>query len=330
VTNLYHPIPLPRGIIGGNLLLAPMAGYTDRAFRSIAAGCGADFAFTEMVSAEAVRRGKEKTIRLALPAEGEKAFGIQIFTGEPEAASVAVATLAAYRPVLFDLNCGCSVPKILKSGAGARLLQEPKKIGAIVAAMVKASPIPVSVKLRLGWEAGSLTYRVAAEEAAAAGASFVTLHPRTRAQGFGGRADWTHIKTLKDGLRLPVVGSGDLFSPAEARRMLEDTGCDGVMFARGAVGNPFIFEDTRRLLEGGREEEPRPPETKLRLALRHLELLLEYKPELVAAREMRKYFARYAAGLDHAASLRRAVNAARTYREYERLVESYLAGELRD
>lgn len=315
-------------------MLAPMAGYTDPAFRTIAAECGADFAFTEMVSAEAVRRGNEKTVRLALPAPGEisekgTSFGIQIFTGDAAAAAEAVTVLETARPALFDLNCGCSVPKILKTGSGAQLLREPKKIGDIVRAMAGSSPVPVSVKLRLGWDAGALTYLEAAEEAAAAGACLVTLHPRTRAQGFGGRADWTHLKKLKESLgALPVVGSGDLFTPDDALRLLTTTGCDGVMFARGAVGNPFIFEDTRLLLGGGGRTAPRPAAARLRTALRHLELLMARKPEAVAAREMRKHFARYVVGLEHAGALRRAANVAASLREYELLVERYLAGEL--
>ncbi|MBN2354370.1 MAG: tRNA-dihydrouridine synthase [Spirochaetales bacterium] len=311
-----------------------MAGYTDRAFRTIAADCGADFAFTEMVSAEAVKRGNAKTIRLAMPAPGEVsaeriAYGIQIFTGDAVSAAAAVTALAPTHPALFDINCGCSVPKILKSGSGARLLQEPKKIGDIVRAMTESSPIPVSVKLRLGWDSHEITYLKAADEAAAAGACLITLHPRTRAQGFGGRADWSHIKILKERLgALPVIGSGDLFSPEDALRLLTETGCDGVMFARGAIGNPFIFEDTRLLLEGRPQASPRPADIRLHTALRHLGLLMSYKPEPIAAREMRKHFARYAAGLDHAAALRRAANVAASLREYELIVDHYLAGEL--
>jgi tRNA-dihydrouridine synthase B len=305
-----------------------MAGFTDLAFRSIALDHGADFAFTEMISAEAIRRGNQKTFRLAATAPNESSFGIQIFAGSAEAAAAAIGALAPFRPALFDLNCGCSVPKIIKSGAGAQLLQTPEKIGEIIAAMAGASSIPVSVKLRLGWDAASHTYRQAADAAVRAGACIVTLHPRTRAQGFSGQAEWSHIKALKDNLGLPVIGSGDLFRPEDAVRMLSTTGCDGVMFARGAIGNPFIFEDTKALLAHGRPAAPHTPEEKLEVAFRHLKLLATFKTELIAAREMRKHIAQYAAGIDHAVVLRRVVNKAVTVSGYEDIIDRFLAGKL--
>jgi tRNA-dihydrouridine synthase B len=301
-----------------------MAGYTDLAFRSLALTWGADFAFTEMISAEALRRGNRKTLRLAERAPNETTFGIQIFASEPESAAAAVAALLPYGAELFDLNCGCSVPKIIKSGAGALLLKDPRRIGDIIRAMADAGAPGVSVKLRLGWDAHSLTYLESAEEAVKNGACLVSLHPRTRAQGFTGHADWSHITVLKKQVSVPVIGSGDLATPEDAERMLGETGCDGIMFARGAIGNPFIFRETRHLLEHGTRGEPPGAAVRLTAALSHLDLLAGIKPEIVAAREMRKHFAHYAKGLPEAAAFRREINTAATVDDYRRIVQAFL------
>jgi tRNA-dihydrouridine synthase B len=323
-TVSHHPITLPHAVIPGNLFLAPLAGYTDRAFRTIAIEWGADFTFTEMISAEAVRRNNLKTLHLAEPAPLEKCFGIQLFSGTPEAAAAAVRTLLRFSPTLFDLNCGCSVPKIIKSGAGAILLKEPGKIGRMVTAMKEAGAPAVSVKLRLGWDASTHTYLEAADQAVAAGACLVTLHPRTRSQGFAGAADWSHITRLATHLPVPVIGSGDLYTALDGRRMLAETGCAGIMFARGAIGNPFIFRDTAELIDHHTPPPPRDEASVLQTALRHLELLADYKPELVAAREMRKHFSRYAKGLPAAAALRQEINSAETCAAYHRIITGYL------
>ena len=323
--ELHHPITLPHLRIPGNIWLAPLAGYTDLAFRSLALEWGADFTFTEMISAEAIRRGNAKTLRLAAPAPNEKTYGIQIFAAGPDAAAAAVEGLLPFHPVLFDLNCGCSVPKILKSGSGALLLKEPRVIGSIVKAMREAGAPAVSVKLRLGWDAASPTYREAAEEAVTNGACLVTLHPRTRSQGFTGRADWSHLTALKRRVPVPVIGSGDLMTPEDARRLFAETGADGVMFARGAIGNPFIFRDTIDLLEHGGPPRRHEAAVRLTTALRHLDLLLSFKPEKVAVREMRKHFGHYTRGLPEAAGFRQEINTLPTASQCRAAVAQYLA-----
>jgi tRNA-dihydrouridine synthase B len=299
-----------------------MAGYTDLAFRAICADRGAVLCFAEMVSAEAISRGSKKTLRLLDRAESEKLVGFQIFASNARAAGAAVRAVSRLHPDIIDLNCGCSVSKVLKTGCGAALMRNPTLVGEIVGVMRSETDIPVSVKLRSGWDASEITYLKAAESAVLAGAAMVSLHPRTRSQGFSGKADWLHIAALKKTLAVPVFGSGDLFSPRDCAAMLLETGCDGVLIARGALGNPFIFRDTRFLLDG-----MEPPAVtdgdRLATALEHLRLLISLKGEGVACREMRKHFVSYTKGMEGGAALRQEIVTARTREEYEKIVASY-------
>lgn len=301
-----------------------MAGYTDAAFRAVCADWGAVMCFAEMVSAEALSRGSPKTLRLLDRAEDEKLVGFQIFASNPAAAAKAVKAISVLEPDIIDLNCGCSVPKVLKTGCGAALMRNPALIGEIVAAMRGATDIPVSVKLRSGWDASEMTYLAAAQSAVAAGASAAALHPRTRAQGFSGKSDWGHIAELKRSIPVPVMGSGDLFTARDCVRMLEETGCDGLLVARGALGNPFIFRDARMLLEGT-EPPPVSAADRLSTALKHLRLLIGIKGEAVACREMRKHFVSYTKGLEGGAALRQRIVTAKSFSEYERIVAGYPA-----
>jgi nifR3 family TIM-barrel protein len=221
----------------------------------------------------------------------------------------------------LDLNCGCSVPKILKSGAGAALLRDPQRIADILQAMRQESDSPVTVKIRSGWDRDSVNYLQVAEKAWEGGASMVSLHPRTRADRFAGKADWSHIADLKRRMPIPVAGSGDLFRPEDIRNMLMQTGCDAAMVARGAMGNPFIFTSTRRLLTDGATAAPFSPSLRLDTALRQLELAIRYKGEAVACREARKYFSAYVKGLHGAAAFRRRFTRAASFSEYQNLAE---------
>jgi tRNA-dihydrouridine synthase B len=250
VESLLKPIELAELHIPGNLFMAPMAGYTDAAFRALCAEQGASLCFTEMVSAEALARGSNKTLGLARRAENERQWGVQLFAAGERSAAAAVRALQRLRPSLYDLNCGCSVPKVLKTGAGAALLRDPQRIRDIIKAMSGETGAPLAVKLRSGWDPGSLNYLEAADLAHEGGAALVCLHPRTRSQGFSGCAYWSHIAELKKSSGMQVFGSGDLFSGDDAVRMVKLTGCDGVMFARGAIGNPFIFAQTLALFRG--------------------------------------------------------------------------------
>src|SRR5574344_1861711 len=226
---LYHGIKIGSIDIGGNVFLAPVAGYSDRAFRTVCIEHGASFTYTELVSAEALVRGNGKTAALMNRADNEKAYAVQIFGGEPETmAHAAEIVLEKAKCDCIDINCGCPVPKIVKTGAGSSLTRDPERLGEIVAAVVNAvnKRAAVSVKIRSGWDEEHITYKETALAALQAG---------TKAQGYEGKSDWNKLKTLVELInhKIPVFGSGDLFSPEDAKNMLEQTGCDGIMFARG-------------------------------------------------------------------------------------------------
>jgi nifR3 family TIM-barrel protein len=301
-----------------------MAGYTDAAFRAVCAKQGARLCFTEMASADALSRNNGTTLRLLEKSPEETLTAFQIFGSSPAVAAAAVRRLSPLRPAIVDLNCGCSVPKVLKADCGALLLRNPALIGSIVSAMKAETDVPVSVKLRLGWDASSLTYLSCAEAAVKAGASMVTLHPRTRAQGFTGKSEWSHLRTLKESCPVPVIGSGDLFSAKDCLRMITTTGCDGVMIARGCLGNPFIFAQAEALLKGRTTETRVGPGEKLSIAIAHLRMLAHSVGEEKACRDMRKHFVAYTKGLEGASFVRQSVIHAACIDEYEEIVESYL------
>jgi tRNA-dihydrouridine synthase B len=293
-------------------LLAPLAGYSDAAFRCICLQWGADLCYTEMVSAQAVVRDSAKTLELLRRCDSERLFAVQIFASEPRTAAMAVQKLARFAPDLYDLNCGCSVAKVLKSGSGAALLRAPETIGAIVEAMKGQTDSPITVKLRSGWDQSSINYLYCAEAAERGGAAMVCLHPRTRSQGFSGRARISELKELKAHCSVPVLGSGDLFAPEDALNVFRETGCDGLMFARGALGNPFIFKATKEVLAGGDPSAPTAAQ-RLAAALQQLEIAVALKGEARACKEMRKHFCYYSKGMPRGAEFRaRAVRANRT------------------
>ncbi|MDR2785106.1 MAG: tRNA dihydrouridine synthase DusB [Treponema sp.] len=329
--GLYRPVDIGPLVLSGNLFLAPVAGYTDRAFRSICAGYGANLGYTELASAEAIVRcpgelTESKTGRLMRRGEGELYYAVQLFGADPEVMYRAALKLAPFKPDLVDINCGCPVPKVVKSGAGSALMRDPSLLGRIVAAVVRASAgalgnVPVTVKIRSGWDSASLNYREAAAAAVDAGAALVGLHPRTRVQGYGGKSDWSLIADLAARLPVPVAGSGDLFSADAAEKMLRETGCAAVMFARGALGNPFIFREARSLLRGENRAAPAPAE-RVGAAFRHLGLLVSDMGEYAACREMRKQFCAYTKGIPDGARLRGDLVRAETAEDYRRILLS--------
>jgi tRNA-dihydrouridine synthase B len=301
-----------------------MAGYSDAAFRSVCVRNGASLCFAEMVSSDALSRNNGTTLRLLKKAPNEKLTGFQIFGPDAATAAAAVKRIVGLGPAIIDLNCGCSVPKVLKAGCGSILLRSPALIGAMVAAMKSETDLPVSVKLRSGWDSASINFLQCAEAAIRSGASLVTLHPRTRAQAFSGKSCWDHIGQLKKASPVPVFGSGDLFSAVDCRSMMEQTGCDGVMLARGCLGNPFLFAETEALLRGNESPLVMDAGVKLDSALAHLRMLALAVGEEKACRDMRKHFVAYTKGMPGGSVLRQSVVHAETIVEYEELVESYL------
>lgn len=333
MSRYLHAIDLPGLHLEGNLFLAPIAGYSDAAFREVCIRFGAYLCYTEMVSSEALARGSRKSLELARRGENETNLAIQLFGCDPLSFGRAVRALEALRPALYDLNCGCAVPKVLSSGSGAALLRDPQRIAEILRAMRGETHAPVSVKLRSGWDCQSLNFLETGHAAVEAGAAMLTLHPRTRAQGFTGKADWRHIRLLKEQSPVPVIGSGDLLRPYDVLAMIRETGCDGVMFARGALGNPFLFAQTRHLLQAPALSEPAAEPTvpeptvaeRLHTALEHVERAVALKGEQIACREMRKHLCHYAKGIPRGGQLRQAAVRAVTLQQYRGLVLEFLA-----
>jgi nifR3 family TIM-barrel protein len=315
-SSLYRPVTVGTAVLPGNLFLAPVAGYSDAAFRSVCAENGCDLAYTEMVSSEALIRGHRATRTLLARGESERLYAVQIFGADPRSMARAAELLAPYHPILVDINCGCPVPKIVRAGSGSALLRNPRLLAEIVRAVRESAPAPVTVKIRLGWDEGSVNYLQTAAAAVEAGAAAVTLHARTRAQGYSGKADWSALARLKAALPVPVLGSGDVFRPGDARRMVEETGVDGVMVARGALGNPFIFRQAREVLEGREPGEP-SPEERAAAARRHLALAVEYLGERTACVEFRKQMCAYTKGLRGGGELRSAAVKCSSAAEYE-------------
>ena len=331
--TLYHPVKIGGLELPGNLFLAPVAGYTDRVFRSICADYGANFSFTELASSEALMRGGKLSLDLVRRGENEKRYAIQLFGHDPDTMYRAAVVISAFRPEAVDINCGCPVPKVVKTGAGSALMKDPALLGRIVEAVVKASgemlqSAPVTVKMRSGWDSQHVNYLECARIVEEAGASMVTLHPRTKAQGYGGKSDWSHIAELASRLSIPVAGSGDLYTPEDAERMLRETGCAAVMFARGAEGNPFIFPATRSFLATGAWAPP-AFEERIEIALRHLTLLSADIGERAACMEMRKQFCSYTKGFPGktgergSAALRKRLTSAETIAEYRVILENF-------
>ena len=325
--TLYHPVSIGNIQLKGNLFLAPVAGYSDSAFRSVCIENGACFTYTEMVSAEALVRKNLKTEILMRRACNEKAYSVQIFGGEPEImAEAAHIVLEKTHCEVIDINCGCPVPKIIKTGAGSALTRDPDRLFKVAEAVVKAAGgVPVTVKIRSGWESKQMTWRAAAEAALDAGVSAITIHPRTRAQGYEGHSDWNIMKELVELVngRVPVFGSGDLFKPEDAKAMLEQTGADAVMFARGAMGNPFIFRDATDLLTKG-SYEPVPPEERVKTGFAELERLVAETSEQHACLEMRKRFAAYSKGISGGAALRAQIVHAATVQDYKDIFANFI------
>lgn len=343
---LYHTVDIGSLHLDGNLFLAPVAGWSDRAFRSICVEYGASFTCTEMASSEAIVRGNKKTALLMRRAPNERALAVQLFGSRPEVMAQAArlitrpscsSSTAPYPllPNAIDINCGCPVPKITKSGAGSALMLDPQRLGDVVRAIVETlsqsestARIPVTVKIRKGWDASDKAdvWQKCAACAIDAGASAITMHPRTRAQGYEGKADWETLHNLVSftGGKVPVFGSGDLFTAEDAFRMLSVTGADAVMFARGAMGNPFIFEKTKALLNGGGEK---PAMTEghnggecidfIDVAFRELYLLAEDAGEAAAVKIMRKRFCAYTKGMAGGAALRAALVHANSIEDYK-------------
>lgn len=300
--------------------LAPMAGVSDWPFRLLCFEQGCDAAYTEMVSAMGLKYaspGNIATAQLLQTHPGEGPVFVQIFGKEPEIMAQAATQLAQsglYRGV--DINMGCPAHKVAGAGEGSALMREPLLAGRVMEAVAKAVSLPVSVKLRLGWDEASINVLELARIAQESGMSSLSVHGRTRSQQYGGKADWDWIAKVKQVVSIPVYGNGDVFKAEDALQMLERTGCDGLLIGRGAMGNPWIFSQAHALAKG---ELPRFPtvQEKVQTALRHARMMAEWKGAPIAVREMRKHVAWYVSGLKGAAKMRVAANAVQSMPELE-------------
>ena len=289
-------------------LLAPLAGITDAPMRRICSMQGAAMVYSEMISAKGLWYRDKNTERLLYMYEDEGPVALQLFGSEPEIMSFAAAKLEERRNVILDVNMGCPVPKVVKNGEGSALLKNPELAGRIIEAMVKETGKPVTAKIRMGWDESSVNAVEVAKILEQAGASAVAVHGRTREQYYTGKADWDIIREVKQAVKIPVIGNGDIFSGRGALDMIEQTGCDFVMIARGALGNPWIFAEAKALWEG--KEPPKAPDAreKREMLEKHFCDLLELKGEYAAVREMRKHTGWYLKGMPGAAAMRREIN----------------------
>lgn len=309
------------------IALGPMAGVTDLPFRLLCKEMGCDLMTTEMISAKGLMYNNHKTEILLLTDETEHPIGVQLFGSDPDIMAGEAEKIARDRDFDFiDINMGCPVPKIVGNGEGSALMKNPALSADIVRAMVKRIDIPVTVKIRAGFDADSINAPEMAKALEDAGASAIAVHARTREQFYSGNVDWSVIKAVKDSVSIPVIGNGDITSADDVIRMKEETGCDSVMVARAAKGNPWIFREIKAGLRGDTIP-PRPSiEEIIDMMKRHIELMVRLKGEYIGVREMRKHIAWYTEGIKNSARLRRLVCAATGTEELLTLVEGLGSG----
>ena len=312
--------------IKNNVCLAPMAGVCDSAFRTIIKSMGCGLIEAEMVSDKAIMYGSNKTKDMLYMTDYERPISQQIFGSDVESFKIAAKYIYEnMKPDIIDINMGCPVPKVaISAQAGSALLKDPDKVYEIVKAIVDVVPIPVTVKIRSGWDSDSINAVEIAKIVEKAGASAITVHPRTRAQGYSGNADWNIIKQVKEEVSIPVIGNGDIKSCYDAKRMMDETGCDAIMIGRGVLGNPWLIKECIDYLEKGIEPKEVSIEERIDMLKKHAELLVKTKSEKVAMLEMRTHAAYYIKGLPNSTDMKNKIFQMKTKEELFNLLDEYM------
>lgn len=312
--------------IKNQVVLAPMAGISNTSYRTIIKEMGAGLIYAEMVSDKAIMFDNDRTIELLKMRESERPIAQQIFGSDEDSFVIAAKKIVELmHPDILDINMGCPVPKIaLKSQAGASLLKDPDKIEKIVRSVVNAVDIPVTVKIRSGWGSNTINCVEVAKRIENAGASAITLHARTRAQGYSGSADWSLIKKVKEAVSIPVIGNGDIKTCYDAKKMLEETGCDAVMIGRGVLGNPWLIKECVDYLEDGTLPQRVSAKEKMQMLKRHFELLCKDKGEKLALLEIRTHALWYIKGLPGSASIKNQICQTKNSTELFNILNNYI------
>lgn len=308
-----------------NLILAPMAGVTDLPFRLLCKEQGAGLVCMEMVSAKAISYKNKNTKELLNIDEREHPVSLQLFGSDPDIISEIAKEIEELPFDILDINMGCPVPKVVNNGDGSALMKNPLLAGQIIEKTAKTIQKPVTVKIRKGFDDEHINAVEMARIAQESGAAAVAVHGRTREQYYSGKADWEIIRQVKEAVKIPVIGNGDLLTGKDVKRMEEQTGCDGFMIARGAQGNPWIFQNIMHYMETGEELQKPPMEEMVKMMLRHARMLIAYKGDYTGIREMRKHAAWYTGGYRNAAKLRGRMNDIESYQELSSLFEEVLS-----
>lgn len=307
------------------LILAPMAGITNQSFRLICKELGAGLVYTEMISAWGLVKEDKKTHSFLNIHPKERPINVQIFGAHPEIMAKAAKIVEDAGADIIDINLGCSVKKVVKNGAGAALLKDLPKIKRIINSVSKAVKIPVTIKVRTGWDENSQVLEEILPLAEDAGISALTIHGRTATQGFKGKADWEIIGKIKQKTKIPIIGNGDIVKPEEVKEKLEKYGCDAIMIGRGARGNPWIFKQALNLLTKGKLESLPSLSERIKMILRHLKMNIYLYGELSAVRLMRKHIAWYLKGLPNSAKVKCQINQAETFEKTATILHNYLS-----